>query len=81
MNRFLNHLFDFDAPATRGETLYHRAVEIFFAYWVIYFAWSWGFYITMITDVVLLGLAAGVVVLTFRYFYGLRQRLAAEAGR
>ncbi len=32
-----------------------------------------------ITDILLLTLAAGVVVLTFRYFYGLRARLVAEA--
>jgi carbon starvation protein len=34
-----------------------------------------------VTDVLLLGLAAGVVVLTFRYFYGLRTRLVAEAAK
>lgn len=32
-----------------------------------------------VTDLLLLALAMGVVVLTFRYFYGLRTRLAAEA--
>jgi carbon starvation protein len=33
----------------------------------------------VVTDVILLGLAGGVVVLTFKYFYTLRKKLAAEA--
>ncbi len=33
------------------------------------------------TDVILLALALGVVVLTFRYFYSLRARLVAEVGK
>jgi len=32
------------------------------------------------TDVILLALASGVMVLTFKYFYSLRSRLAAEVG-
>jgi carbon starvation protein len=40
---------------------------------------SFGNWTLAITDVMLLILAAGVVVLTFRYFYGLRARLVAEA--
>jgi carbon starvation protein len=35
----------------------------------------------LVTDIVLLVLAAGVVVLTFNYFYNLRARLTAEATR
>lgn len=42
---------------------------------------SFGSWILVGTDLLLLVMAAGVAVLTFRYFYGLRARLAAEAGR
>jgi carbon starvation protein len=34
-----------------------------------------------ITNLVLLGLAGGVIALTFRYFYGLRRTVAAQAER
>lgn len=40
---------------------------------------SFGNWTLAITDVLLLILAAGVVILTFRYFYGLRARLVTEA--
>ena len=33
------------------------------------------------TDVILLGMSLGVVVLTFRYFYNLRAKLVVEAGK
>lgn len=33
------------------------------------------------TDIVLLGLSGGVVILTFRYFYSLRKKLSLEAGK
>lgn len=35
----------------------------------------------VVTDLILLGLACGVVVLTFRYFYALRRKLVFEAGK
>jgi len=42
---------------------------------------SFGNWTLFFTDVLLLVLAAGVVVLSFRYFYGLRARLATEAAK
>lgn len=35
----------------------------------------------LVTDIFLLGLAVGVVTLTFRYFYNLRANLAAQVGK
>jgi carbon starvation protein len=35
----------------------------------------------VVTDLVLLGLAAGVVVMTFRYFFALRAKVVAELGK
>ncbi len=58
MHAFLARLFDFDRASTAGERIYYKAFELFIAYWVVYFAWSWGVYIGRITDVVLpLGIA------------------------
>lgn len=35
----------------------------------------------VVTDVILLGMSLGVVVLTFKYFYSLRAKVAIEAGK
>lgn len=56
--KLLPELFDFERETTRGEVWFYRIFEIFIIYWVLYFAWNWGFYILKIGDVVLpLGIA------------------------
>ncbi len=42
---------------------------------------SSGNWVLTVTDVLLLGLALGVVAMTFRYFYGVRSALAAQAAK
>lgn len=56
--RLLQHLFDFERKASPGELIFYRSFEAMVLYWTIEFAWSWGFYIQRIQDVVLpLGIA------------------------
>lgn len=40
-----------------------------------------GNWMLTVTDILLLGLALGVVVMTFRYFYGVRAALAAQTAK
>ncbi|MEZ4700465.1 MAG: hypothetical protein R2834_09050 [Rhodothermales bacterium] len=61
MATFTAKLFALDRELTPGEILYHRAFEAFIVYWVVYFAWTWGFYIGRIGEVVLpLGIASHI---------------------
>ena len=61
MQKLLTNLFDFERDDSVGEVLYYRIFELFIAYWVLYFAWTWGFYILKIGDVVLpLGIATHI---------------------
>ena len=54
----LQNLFDFERPETTGERIFYRIFEAFMVYWTLYFLWTWGIYITNITDIVLpLGIA------------------------
>lgn len=58
MNTLLRNLFDFERPFSPGERLFSRLFELAVIYWILYFAWDWGFYIQKIGDVVLpLGIA------------------------
>lgn len=71
MHTLLKNLFDFEREETPGEVLFYRFFELVMTYWVLYFAWKWGFYILRIRDVVLpLGLAAHVDV-SFMFGHGL----------
>lgn len=66
MNLFRN-LFDFDRAQTTGELIFFKAFELFILLAASNLAWSWGFYILRISDVVLpLGLARYVDV-TFMF--------------
>lgn len=67
MNLWRN-LFDFEREETRGEILFFRIFEAFVALGTLYLAWTWGFYILRISDVVLpLGIAQYVDV---SFFFG-----------
>ncbi len=58
MKKLLTNLFDFEREETLGELLFYRVFELVMTYWVLLFAWEWGFYILKISDVVLpLGVA------------------------
>jgi hypothetical protein len=63
----LRNLFEFDKPQTNGELIFFKAFELFIVLGVTDLAWSWGFYILRISDVVLpLGIARYVDV-TFMF--------------
>ena len=71
MNRLSRHLFDFDAPETNGERLFFKLFELMVLGLVIWTAWTWGYYILKIGDVVLpLGLSI-YVDLSFMTQYNL----------
>lgn len=54
----LRNLFDFDRPQTTGELIFFKGFELFLLLAVSNLAWSWGFYVLRISDVVLpLGMA------------------------
>ena len=71
MSVFWNNLFDLDRRETVGEILFYRLFELVMLYWIVLFAWEWGFYIQKIGDVVLpLGIAEYVDV-SFMFDNGL----------
>lgn len=56
--KLVDQLFDFERPQTSGELLFFKAFELFIVLASCNLAWSWGFYILRISDVVLpLGIA------------------------
>lgn len=58
MKLLLHNLFAFDRDETAGEILFYRLFESFLVYMALFYAWSWGFYLQRISDVVLpLGIA------------------------
>jgi hypothetical protein len=58
MKTLLRNLFDFEREDTFGERLFFRIFEAIVLYFILTFAWEWGFYILKIGDVVLpLGIA------------------------
>ncbi len=58
MKPFSPNLFDFEREDTFGERLFFRIFEGVVLYFILTFAWDWGFYILKIGDVVLpLGIA------------------------
>ncbi|MDZ7773418.1 MAG: hypothetical protein U5K31_11865 [Balneolaceae bacterium] len=58
LNRLMYNLFDWEEPESFGVRTYLRVFEFFVAAYSLIYAWSWGFYIRKIHDVVLpLGLA------------------------
>ncbi len=58
MKTLLRNLFDFEREDTPGERLFFRIFEGVVLYFILTFAWDWGFYILKIGDVVLpLGIA------------------------
>ncbi|GIV61044.1 MAG: hypothetical protein KatS3mg043_2133 [Rhodothermaceae bacterium] len=70
MNRLLKNLFDFERPETTGERLFYRLFELAVLYWVLHFAWDWGFYIQRIGEVVLpLGIAQYIDI-SFMFEHG-----------
>lgn len=71
MTRILDGLFGFDREETFGEILFYRIFELIMLYWVLLFAWKWGFYIQRIGDVILpLGIANYVDV-SFMFIGGI----------
>lgn len=71
------HLFDCEAPETRGEQLFFRVFEGFVVTSSIALCWSWGWYTQRIEAVVHpLGLAR-YIDLSFLYDHGLSLLLAA----
>ena len=57
------NLFDFERDETAGEIIFFRLFELFIVGATLYLAWSWGQYITRISDIVLpLGIAIYVDV-------------------
>lgn len=55
---FFKNLFRYDEQETSGQILFFRLFEAIIVYQVLYYAWSWGFYIPQLGDVVLpLGIA------------------------
>lgn len=66
MTRFLDHLFGFRIPETRGETLFFRAFELFVVACTLKYAWGWAAHAQKLGDVVLpLGIAHYVDVSAF----------------
>ncbi len=58
MNFLRKNLFDFETKETAGEIIFFKLFELFVIFYTIQLAWSWGFYILRISDVVLpLGVA------------------------
>ncbi len=54
----LRNLFEFERPQTTGELIFFKGFELFLLLAVSNLAWSWGFYVLRISDVVLpLGIA------------------------
>jgi hypothetical protein len=67
----LDHLFQLDRQATRGDHLHFRFFEWFVAAYTVHFAWTWGLYIPRIDSVVLpLGIARYIDV-SFLFSNGL----------
>lgn len=57
-SRFFRHLFDAERPETPGDAVFFKIFELFVVIASMQLAWSWGFYIPRISDVVLpLGIA------------------------
>jgi len=55
---FFRRLFRYDQRETEGSVLFFRLFEAIIVYQLLYYAWSWGFYIPQLGDVVLpLGIA------------------------
>ena len=69
--KLLRNLFDFERPETNGDLIFFKAFELFILLGISNLAWSWGFYILRISDVVLpLGIARYVDV-SFMFEYQL----------
>lgn len=55
---FFRQLFRYDQQETEGTVLFFRLFEAIIVYQILYYAWSWGFYIPQLGEVVLpLGIA------------------------
>jgi hypothetical protein len=68
-----NELFDFDRPATRGDRIHFRMLELFILAYTVWYCWDWGMYMQeSMTSVLLpLGLAQYVdVSFMFTHYLG-----------
>ena len=72
MRALTRELFSFDdGPATAGEALYFRLLELFIVFFALKFCWTWGAYTQQIETVVLPLGFANYVDVSFMFDYGL----------